>query len=170
MDTEPAGNWRIERQLDRITGKPISSAYLVTRSVSNGAIAFAPPAQMQLACFKERPTVLFSFQFKVGSNRNGEFGYRFDEKPGREPKVRYVENFKEVVIEDPAEVAQFVDEMATSNVLYVRIRALNAARSSAEFRLDGARAAIASAYAGCPVASAARASALPPAGHAAATN
>ncbi len=48
-------------------------------------------------------------------------------------------------------MAQFVDELATSGVLYLRIRSLNAGRSSAEFRLDGAPAAIDAAFAGCPL-------------------
>ena len=51
----------------------------------------------------------------------------------------------------PPDVAQFVSEMATSNVLYIRIRSFSAGRTAAEFKVDGAPAAIASAYAGCPV-------------------
>jgi hypothetical protein len=56
-----------------------------------------------------------------------------------------------VVIEDRAEVAQFVSELATSSALYVRTRSLNASRTSAEFKVDGAAAAIDAAFAGCPV-------------------
>ena len=40
-------------------------------------------------------------------------------------------------------MAQFVGELATSSVLYVRIRSLNAGRTAAEFKVDGAPAAIA---------------------------
>ena len=36
-NTTPAGEWRIERQVDRVTGAPISSAILMTSQVSNGA-------------------------------------------------------------------------------------------------------------------------------------
>jgi hypothetical protein len=82
VDARPAGNWCIERQVDRITGAPISSALLPTPTVSNATIAFPPPAQMQLLCFKEQPAVLLAFQFMVGSTRNAEFSYRFDDKPG----------------------------------------------------------------------------------------
>jgi hypothetical protein len=49
------------------------------------------------------------------------------------------------------EVAQFVRDLATSRVLYVRIRSLNAPRTSAEFRVDGAPGAIEAGLAGCPV-------------------
>lgn len=147
-----AGNWRIERQADRITGAPLSSALLPTRNSSNSAVAFAQPAMLQLLCFENRPVVRFAFEFKVGSTKNSTLGYRFDEKPGHEPNARILNDFKTAVIEDKAAVAQFVSELAISSVLYVRIRSLNAGRSSAEFRLDGAPAAIEAAYAGCPVA------------------
>jgi hypothetical protein len=64
--------------------------------------------------------------------------------------------------------------MAMSSVLYMHIRALNALRTSAEFPVDGAPAAIAAAYAGCPLAddaktgakAGAKTGALPPARHA----
>jgi hypothetical protein len=163
-NTTPSGEWRIERQIDRVTGAPISSVLLMTSRVSNGNAVFAPPAQMQLACFKEHPVVVISFAFKIGSTRNAELGYRFDDKPGHEPRVRVVEDYKRVVIDDPNEVARFAGELATADGLYVRIRSLNTARTSAEFKVAGAPAAIAAAYAGCPLTAATHASALPPAG------
>ena len=116
---------------------------------------------MQLLCFKEQAAVLVVLEFKIGSTRNAELGYRFDDKPGHQPTVRIVEGYKSVVIEDPAEIAQFVNEMATSKVLYLRVRALNALRTSAEFPVDGAPAAIAAAYATCPLAGSAKTGALP---------
>ncbi|HEY1475473.1 MAG TPA: hypothetical protein VGF53_15465 [Pseudolabrys sp.] len=156
------GRWLIEQQTDRITGAPISNAQVRSTTVSNGGIGLPPPARMQLLCFKEQPAVLIVFEFKIGSTRNAELGYRFDDKPGHQPTVRIVEGYKSVVIEDTAEVTRFVNEMATSNALYVRIRALNALRTSAEFPVDSAPAAIAAAYATCPLDGAKRTSALPP--------
>lgn len=159
--TRIAGHWRIELQPDRITGAPISSAQITTIHVSNGGIPYPPMASLQLLCFKEQPAVLIKFKFKVGSTRNAEMGYRFDDKPGHEPTVRIVEDYKSLVIEDKDEVAHFVSEMTTANVLYLRIRALNALRTSAEFQIDGAPEAIAAAYASCPITGAARTSTLP---------
>jgi hypothetical protein len=146
----PVGNWKVERQVDRITGAPLSSALLTTRNSSNTAVAFPQIATLQLLCFKSDPVVRIAFEFKVGSNQNSSLGYRFDENLGREVDARFVQDYKTVVIEDRATVAQFVSELATSNVLYVRIRSLNAGRSSAEFNLEGAPAVIESALAGCP--------------------
>ena len=163
VNAATAGNWRIERQLDRITGAPISSAFLVTRSVSNSAILFPKPAELQLMCFKQQPAVRVAFTFKVGSTKNAELGYRFDDRPGHEPPVRFVEDYKTIVIEDKAAVTQFVDELATANALYVRIRSFDAGRSSAEFHVDGAPAAIAAGFAACPFTPATRASAQTPA-------
>ena len=161
-NTTPAGEWRIERQVDRITGAPISNAILMSSRVSNANLLFAPPARMNLACFKEHPAVIIAFAFKIGSTRNAELGYRFDDKPGHEPRVRFVDDYKTVIIEDAHEVAQFVNDLATSDGLYVRVRSLNAARTSAEFKVAGAPAAIAAAFAGCPLTPGARASASSP--------
>ena len=147
----PSGNWRIERQIDRITGGPLSSAIVMTTQVANSSVAFPQPAMLQLTCFKRDPIVRFGFGFKVGSTRNSTLGYRFDEKPGHEIDARFLQEAKTVVIEDRAAVAQFVQELATSQSLYVRIRSLNAGRTSAEFRVDGAPAAIAAGLADCPV-------------------
>lgn len=165
-NTTPSGEWRIERQVDRVTGAPISSAILMTSRVSNGGVAFAPPARMSLACFKQRAAVIIAFAFKVGSTRNAELGYRFDDKPGHTPRVRIVDGYKSVLIDEPNEVMQFANELATSTGLYLRIRSLTAAgRTSAEFKVAGAPAAIAAAYAGCPPTVAARTRALPPTIH-----
>jgi hypothetical protein len=161
-ETPSAGEWRIERQVDRVTGAPISNAVLITNQVSNANLLIAPPARLNLACFKTKPAVIIAFAFKIGSTRNAELGYRFDDKPGHEPHVRIVDDYKTVIIEDPQEVAQFVNELATSSGLYVRIRSLNAARTSAEFKVAGAPAAIAAAYAGCPLTPATHASASTP--------
>ena len=91
------------------------------------------------------------FNLRARSAPNSYLGYRFDEKPGHEIGARFVKGASAVVIEDKAEVAQFVSELATSKVLYVRIRSLNAGRTAAEFKVEGAQAAIDAALAGCPV-------------------
>jgi hypothetical protein len=145
-----AGNWHVEQGTDRITGTPIFSAITLTHTVSTSKIIFPPPVMMQLSCFKEAPTVVVRFPFKIGSTRNAEFGYRFDDKPGHIGNVRFVDDYKSVIIEDKDEVTRFVGELTTSHVLYVLIRALSVGRTAAEFNLDGAPTAINAAYAGCP--------------------
>ena len=150
------GNWRIEHQVDRVTGTPVSSALAITRTVANSAVLFPSPAVLQLTCFRRQPIVRLSFPFKVGSNRNSELAYRFDDKPGHVAEARFLMDYKTVVIEDPAAVAQFVAELATSKVFYLHIRSLNAGRSSAEFQVEGGATAVETGLADCPVAPAAR--------------
>jgi hypothetical protein len=145
-----AGNWRIERQPDRVTGAPIGSAVLVTRTSSSSESSFTQPASLQLGCFLGQPVVKFGFASKIGTDPNSFLGYRFDDKPGHEIGARFLKTAGAVVIEDKAEVAQFVSELASSHSLYIRIRSLNAGRTSAEFAVDGAPAAIEAALAGCP--------------------
>jgi len=79
-------------------------------------------------------------------------GYRFGEKLGHEIKARFLHDFKTAVIEDRAATAQFLGELETSALLYVRIRSLNMGRSAAEFQLEGGPDAIKEALAACPIA------------------
>jgi hypothetical protein len=146
------GNWKIERQEDRVTGRPVSSAYVLTRWGSTGSTVVPQTISLQLMCFVGKPVVRFAFQAKVGTNVNSYLGYRFDDKPGHEIGARFAQASSVVVIEEPAEVATFVNELATSKSLYVRRRSMTAERNSAEFNVEGAPAAIESALAGCPVA------------------
>ena len=145
------GDWRIEKSIDRVTNAPVSSAQTGTRKVANSTLPFPPPAMMQLLCFKDEPVVRFAFEFKIGSTRNSVLGYVFDQNPGHEPDARFIDGYRTVVIEDRDEVARFIDQLSKSKTLYVRIRSLNAGRTSAEYNLEGAPAAIAAAYAGCPI-------------------
>ena len=161
-DTEQVGEWHIEKQADRMTGGAMSSAEILTRQVATGNVIFPPPVLLELTCFREQPVVFFRFQFKVGSNRNGEFSYRFDDRPGHEAKARFVDDYKSVVIEDPGEVARFTTELAVAKVLYIRTRAFNAPRSSAEFQLAGAQTAISRGFAGCPLPAGTQANAASP--------
>jgi hypothetical protein len=77
-------------------------------------------------------------------------GYSFDESRGRETKTRFLQDFRTVVIEDSAEVAQFSRELAAAKVLRVRIRSINAGRTLAEFDVEGAPTAIKYGFAECP--------------------
>lgn len=146
-----SGNWKIEATTDRVTGNPVSSALLKT-TASNSGVQFPQPAMLQLTCFDKTPLVRFSFDFKIGSDKNSILGYRFDDKPGRDNvESRILIGYTVIVIEDQGEVFRFVQELATSNALVVRIRSLNAGRTVADFKLDGAQAAIEAGFAGCPV-------------------
>jgi hypothetical protein len=151
-NTVSSGEWKIERQTDRITGNAIASALLMTRNSSHSGVDFAQPAQLQLTCFERNPVVRFTFEFKIGSDKNSALGYRFDDRPGRDNvESRILIGYQVAVIEDKAAVAQFIDELVNSNLLYIRIRSLNAGRTTAEFRVAGAAAAVQTALAECPV-------------------
>jgi len=113
---------------------------LRTRSSSHSGEDYAKPAQLQLTCFERNPVVRFSFEFKIGSDKNSALGYRFDDKPGRDNvESRILIGYTVIVIEDKAAVAQFVDELVNSNTLYLRIRSLNGGRTTAEFRVEALR-------------------------------
>lgn len=147
-----SGNWKIEQQTDKITGAPIGSAQLVTAVSSNSADSKVRSAMLQLTCFDKTPVVRISFEFKIGTDRNTIVGYRFDDRPGRDNiESRILSDHTIVVIEDGAEVKRFLADMPDASKLVIRIRSLNAGRTTAEFKLDGAPAAIEAAYKDCPV-------------------
>jgi hypothetical protein len=148
-DTTRAGNWQIEKQIDRITGAPLESAFLTTPSSHSGE-AFPKKATLQLACFNKKPLVRFAFEVKVATTRSNEFGYRFDDRPGHQITANFLGTDKVAVIDDGAAVAQFLGELATAKTLYVRIRSLGFGRTTAEFNVEGAAAAIAATAAHCP--------------------
>jgi hypothetical protein len=147
--TAAAGNWRIETQVDRITGAPIESA-LLTAPSSHSSQPFPKRVTMQLACFNKQPIVRFAFEVNVATTRSNEFGYRFDDKPGREITARFLGDDKVAVIDNGADVTQFVNELAAARTLYLRIRSLSFGRTTAEVDVEGAPAAIAATVAHCP--------------------
>jgi hypothetical protein len=149
---QSSGHWRIERQIDRVTGEPVPNAAVLTDKSSNSAVTFRRPAQLSISCFKGEPIVRFAFDFRIGSTRNSVLGYRFDDKPGHEIEARFLQDYKTVVIEEEADVALFMNELATSKTLYVRIRSLNAGRTAVDFPVDGAPAAIEAISERCPIA------------------
>jgi hypothetical protein len=148
-DTTRAGNWRIETQIDRITGAPLESALLVAPS-SHSSEAFPKKATLQLACFNKKPLVRFAFEVNVATTRSNEFGYRFDDKPGHQITAGFLGNDKVAVIERAVNVAEFLNELADAKILYVRIRSLGFGRTTAEFNVEGARQAMAATTAHCP--------------------
>lgn len=150
--TTTSGNWKIEKQVDRITGVPVPSAINIITNASNSFADYAKPASLQLTCFEGKPLVRFAFEFKVGTDPASIIGYRFDEKPGHDNvAARFLQEYRTVVIEDRDAVTTFAGELATSSTLIIRIRSLAAGRTTAEFKLDGAPAAIEAAFAGCPL-------------------
>ena len=149
---QSSGDWRIEHRVDRISGEPSPMAIVWTRA-GNSKLNHHPPAALQLMCFDKQPIVRVGFDFRVGANRNSTVGYRFDDKPGHDVEATFLQDFRAIVIDDNAEVAQFMDELASSNMLLVRVISLFAGRSTAEFRVNGAAPAIETVLAACPLAS-----------------
>jgi hypothetical protein len=144
-----SGNWRIETQTDRITGTPLESA-IVTAPSSHSTEPFPKRVTLQLACFNRKPLVRFSFETKIATTTSNEFGYRFDEKPGHQIQAGFLGNDKIAVIENGPDVAQFLDELKDAKTLYLRIRSLGFGRTTAEFNVEGAAAAMAATTAHCP--------------------
>lgn len=152
-----AGDWKIERGQDRILGKPAGVAQINARSRNERQQQLRYPqvqlqtGSLQLGCFDNAPVVRIAFNHRVGSNRTSTLSYRFDDRPGRDASARFLQTFSTVVIEDPKEVALFIEQLRASNTLYVRVMSHVAGTSTVEFPLKGAPAAIDAAYQACAV-------------------
>ncbi len=147
-----SGDWLIDRHVDRVTAAPVSGAFLRTLKSNNSAELASRPASLQLSCFENKPIVRIAFEFKIGSDKNSTFGYRFDDRPGRDNvDSRVLLGYQVIVIENKPAVAQFIADMAGANQLYVRVRSLNAARTSAEFNVANSGPAVQAAFADCPL-------------------
>lgn len=148
-DETRAGEWLIPHQIDRVTGAELPSAYVFAEA-SNSNVDFPRVSSLLLTCIDGAPLIRFAFDFKIGSNRNTVLGYRFDGKPGHDDVgSRVVRGNQIIVIEDRAEIATFVGELAGSKALYVRIRSINGGRTAVEYPLEGSTAAIRAAFAKC---------------------
>jgi hypothetical protein len=155
-----AGAWKIERGYDRILGKPAGVAQLEARSRNERQQQLRYPrdqlqiGSLQLSCFDNAPVIRLVFNHRIGSNRTSTLSYRFDDNPGRDAQVRFLNTFTTAVIEDPQEVARFVEQLRAANTLYVRVMSHVAGTSTVEFQLKGAPVAIEAAYQTCPLDSA----------------
>ena len=152
-----AGDWKIERGYDRIVGKPAGVAQLSARSRNERQLQLRYPqaqlqtAALQLGCFDNAAVVRLEFNHRIGTNRTSTLSYRFDNNPGRDAPARFLQTNSTVVIEDPKEVAAFVEQLRTSGTLYVRVMSHVAGTSTVEFALKGAPMAIDAAYQTCPL-------------------
>lgn len=145
------GKWKFERRADPVTGAPATIAWLyISKYDFLAGQTYA--GELQLMCFKHQPVVRLQFNMKIGSDKNAAIAYRFDDNPGRDIKARFFVRPGVIVIEDTAEVARFVDELAASERLFLRVTSLTAKGFSAKFTVHGAPHAIEAAYAECPVA------------------
>jgi len=148
-ETTSAGDWRIVRGVDTVTGGTLTNVRLQASRTANSRYASTPNALLQFACVKGQLVIHLQFAFQVGSKADSEISYRFDERPGHTIKGHILRGLKIVVIDDKREAVPFIDELQTANVLYVVISSLAKGRTSVEFRVTGASAAIEPARAKC---------------------
>jgi hypothetical protein len=79
------------------------------------------------------------FAFQIGSKGDSEILYHFDDKPMQPVEARILRGLKIFVIEEKAEVKQFLEGLAKANALYMAISSLDKGSTSAEFRVAGAQ-------------------------------
>lgn len=147
--TAPPSAWKFDRKSDAISGGV--SAFVIASRVTALAGRLPRPAALELMCFKSEPVIRLRYKQTVGSNRSASLRYRFDDKTGRDPSVRFLPDRQSVVIEDKADVSKFVGELDAATELIVSITSLSGGTTNAAFPVAGAPPAIATAFAQCPL-------------------
>ena len=150
-----SGEWKVEQRADRVADKPVRSAVLITRS-RNAIVSKQDPiapqiASLQLLCFDGEPVVRLYFSSDVGSDRNSRMTYKTDNNPARKPNARILQDFQTVMIENKKDVAQLAADLRGARRLDVTVMALINGMTTAEFNVDGAPAAIDTAFESCPL-------------------
>jgi len=150
---QPLGEWKYDGRIEQTTGKPVGRAYLRTDKVTlRVGKLLSDPAFLLLDCFKNEPTIMFRFTGgRVGFNNSSSLTYRFDDKPPREPRVRFLRGARSIVIEDRASVRQFVAELRNATTLLVSVKSMTFGMTRAEFPVQHAAAAIEKSFAACPL-------------------
>ncbi len=147
------GRWTVEPRTDPLTGAPAATAY-ITIDRLDFLTGRLKSAVLQLMCFRRAPVVRLAFNMKVGSNRSAELTYRFDDRPGRTPAARFLSDFRTIVIENESDVTAFIDDLVRAQQLHLQIGSLIVGRTTLKLAVHGAPAAVAAAYAACPLPSA----------------
>jgi hypothetical protein len=150
-DKPDTGKWKFERRND-----PVSRTQVTTAWLSIGKYDFLSgrtfAGEVQLMCFKRQPVVRFAFNVKIGTDKTATIAYRFDENPGHDVRAKFFARPKMIIVDNKAEVVQFVTELATSKSLYLRVSTLTVGNIAAKFPVHGAQHAIEAAFAECPLA------------------
>lgn len=147
---ETSGSWRMEHRIDRVTGKPAPVAFVTTMATNNKTTAIRP-AMLELVCSGTKPVVMFEFTLRVGAERNSSIAYRVDNRPGDDVDATFIQDHRTIVIDEPAVVAKFIEEVSAGSMLLVRISSLFAGRTVAEFRIVGAKTAFVPVLEVCPL-------------------
>lgn len=150
--SEHAGSWKIEHRIDRVTGRRVSFAAVITWATNTKA--GGGTAAAEVVCSGTRLHVQFEFAHRVGAERNSSIAYRVDDRPGDEVEATFEQDQRTVSITDPAAVTKFVEEVSAGSMLLVRASSPFAGRTFAEFRIVGAAAAFAPLLERCPLPSA----------------
>ncbi|RAI39210.1 hypothetical protein [Rhodoplanes roseus] len=148
---DTSGSWRVEHEIDRITGHPITSASVITRVTNNTKGLQTFPAAVSLICSRGRLYVQFEFGLRVGAERNSTLAYRVDDRLGAEAEVSFLQDHKTVHINEPQAVAKFVADVSPGSMLLVRTSSPFGGRTFGEFRIVGAAAAFAPLLEACPL-------------------
>lgn len=131
---EPSGDWQITAKVDDAAKTKVFNVKVEARKTTHDGLFLPPDALLQLVCLKGQPLIHVMFAFQIGSKADSD-----DDKPMQPVEARILRGLKIFVIEEKAEVKQFLDGLATANALYIAISSLDKGGTSAEFRVAGAQ-------------------------------
>lgn len=140
--------WRWVESVDPITDAPVRHAYVATVEIAD-ALLGTEEARVMLTCISGNASITVDWSFKAAGSANLVLEYRFDGRPGRRLKARYVNRTRQRS-EHQGDVRQFLADAGRSNRLMVRVDSDLSGPSSATFAAGAGPDMVARFAAACP--------------------
>jgi hypothetical protein len=139
-----------EEQRDKITDVPIYVGYVHTLQTSIAGSSELDVATVLVYCVGPEPAIEFRRGHPAAGSKNLNVAFRFEGQPGHNTKARYL-NRTEQRTTDVSDVRLFLDGLAKSSRLYVRVTSDLYGISSASFKLRGGTEIVERLRKACPV-------------------
>ena len=143
--------WHGVASTDAITDATVFSVYVVTATVNDTTLG-PDVARVGLTCRAGKARLVFEWNFKAAGAANLTVEYRFEGRPGRSVKARYVNRMLEEATA-VADIRQFLADARESQSLTVRVNSDMYGVSTATFRTKAGADTAARFAAACPVVS-----------------
>jgi hypothetical protein len=144
--------WQTETAVERLTDKPNFFMQLSATEASTTPITGGPVpgrAMLMIACKDGAPLPSIGWNTIVGGPRIATVDYRFDKLPAQRPNPTF--NGFDSFSLSGEDARIFLEQLASSQQLYVSVRATNGVGGSADFNIVGAQEPLGTLYQHCPL-------------------
>jgi hypothetical protein len=131
LDAVFGTRWRWAESVDPISDAPVRQAYVATVDIA-GRLLGTDESRVLLTCVDGKASITIDWSFRVAGSANLVVEYRFDGRPGRSLKARYVNRTRQQSA-DIGDVRLFLSDARQATRLFVRVDSDLYGPSSATF-------------------------------------